>query len=226
MSEGGTGGVESGRQPFHFRPVGRGLFGNHDVAAGEDCGKAIKHALRPAENLRAVLRVDLTQPGSESDAAGNIVEFRNDKTFGGENQIGPQHGGHCQGEGFFPLQGDQFGRFAAIEEIGDPGGFASVHAEAVQLIAGADEKREPVAELVEFPGQLFLKRKRIRRDPPGFFVEESAFRQRGLDRFRALQFFGAHARIFKASRTSSSVGGVPVFPVRACLTALCASTCL
>ena len=119
---------------------------------------------------------------------------------------------------------DKPGRLAAVEQIGDPRGLAAFCAEPVELLAGAEEEQEPVAQLFDFLVQFRAHKERAGRNPPILFVEQPALRQGGVNRAGAL--LRAHVRILSAWRINSSALGADSNKSKTRRTALCASTCL
>ena len=141
-------------------------------------------------------------PGTLSSSAMIYPEFS-------EDEIRTNHLRDGQRECLFALDGDQLGRFAAIQEIGNPGGLTPADTEAIELIAGADKSQQAVSQL----SNLFSKLRPItkasgetRQDfswkrPPSGKAERMASARWSL--------LHVHAKIFKAILTNSSAASGP-----------------
>ena len=232
--------THAGREPFHFRPVIPRLPRDEDVPAPGQSGESVDHS-RPAQHVESLGRVDLVQPGGQSDASRHAVQLRDDEPGLGQNDIRPDDSRNLSSQGLGPGHFEQFRRLAPIEELRDPGRTLAREAQPVEQVARLDEFPQTKSQLLQILGQARRQDEWLRRHAPLFPGEEAALRHRGLDprgagnplglaprrRSRPVGICrtGDHARDFKASLTNSSV---PAFwslnP--AARTALAASTCL
>ncbi len=188
---GGKPGVKPGGEPLHFGPVGGGLLGDDDVrAAGGDGPESLHHPRRAAQDIVAQCGIGGIEPGGEADAAGDAVKFADGETVLGKDKVGPDDGG----EFLAPLPGEfhQFGRFAPVEQFGDPAGLLPLDALEIELVAGAHEELEPVAEFLQGVGKNARNGERLRRHEPFFAVEKPGFGSRSPNKIDFLYNPGRH----------------------------------
>ena len=117
----------------------------------------------------------------EADAAGDAVELGDGEAVLREHEVGADDERQV-GAGFLAAGvGDEFGRFAAVEVVGDPRGLLAGDGAVVKLVAGALEKVEPVAELGELVGEAGVDDEGLGGDEPVFVGKKPLGRLGGAD---------------------------------------------
>jgi hypothetical protein len=127
------------------------------------------------------MRVGFIEPCGESNPAGNRVEFADDETLLGEEQVGTNDAGEGLAEGFVAGEGDEFRRFSLLEELGDPGRLFPRDGERVEFVAGLLKNPEAMSQFFEFLQEAGREREGAWREEPVLFRKKTLGWERGLE---------------------------------------------
>jgi hypothetical protein len=178
----GKSGSELFREPVHLGTVGGGFVGhNHMNVCGvaKDAAEAVNHAVSTADHLWCVVRgawcvgIYPVQPCSQTDAAGDGVQFRYAEAMFGDEQIRTDDARDFVLESGRALQRDEFSRFAEVEPLRNPSGHLTLGTFAIEEIDGAIELEQHAPERFDFLRQLGSERKRPGRNPPLLSSEQA-----------------------------------------------------
>src|SRR5206468_10635229 len=129
------------------------------------------------EDLGSELRIDLIEPASEADAAGDRIEFSDTDAVLGEEQIRPDHAGNFVFENRRALQLDKFSRFALVEPTGDPFRLFPFGAFAIEQIDRTIELKQHTTKSFEIFGEFCAESERDGRHAPGMPGKKTLRRQ-------------------------------------------------
>ena len=144
----------------------------------KDGFKTAQHSIPAADNFGLVLcashsafciphsAIRLVEPRRQADAAGHGIQFGDSETRFRQQNVGPDDAGDIVFERRRTLEFNQSGRFAAIQQFCNPCRLLAFHAAPVKQVDGAVKLQQHPAQRFNFLRQIFIQRKRLRRNAP------------------------------------------------------------
>ena len=91
----------------------------------------------------------MIKPAGQADSARHRIDFSNDVTLLGQNEVRPDHARQIIADFFTPRKFNQLFRFTRVKIARHPLWLFAFDAQLIELIAGALENRQAMTKLLE-----------------------------------------------------------------------------
>ena len=124
----------------------------------------------------------MIKPSSQTDPSGNGINFGDDVTRFGQNQIWSDDKRDVVAELLLARELNQLGGLPGIEIRSDPCGLFAIDAALVELVARSLENEKAMTKLLEFFFKSTLDRKRLRGEQEVLLGEQAFLGEGGSNR--------------------------------------------